>query len=567
MLILVVLGVVLAGASLTYGQVSPEDHKKHHPGQAGPDNAGPAGKGPGMMGGKGGAMMGGKGGGMGGMMKQMGAPKPREMYPSLMGLPDLPMEKRDDVKRESHQRMLDGTRLLSEGLDELSQAAETDDFAAMQKATAKVREGLSQFESGLAAHRALAEGKAPRNVALRWFKREMNLLPPETQPHQSSSLWGMGLFHTSIMISLILFAGLVTWMYFFKMRRATQLMRRLSTGDAALPSAAPAGPTTTATSGGLAVPASAPIAKTGRDTHVDQHTAAAESCCDDDDSDPCSSESTETESGGLLPIATKRKLCKLRVARIIPETPDVKTFRFVACHGGGIPFSYLPGQFLTLTLPVGEKPVRRSYTISSPPTQGYYCEISVKREEHGAGSRYLHDVVKEDDTLEVQAPSGKFTFAGKESDSIVLIAGGVGITPMMSITRALTDMSWNGEIDFIVACHDPEHFIFRDELERMQQRYPNLRLHVAMSRLKEDGNGYRAGRLSRELLAEWVPGIATKRIHICGPPPMMDAVQAMLAELNAPTENIHTENFGSQQKPRAKTEQRKNAPPEQQKAT
>jgi hypothetical protein len=73
---------------------------------------------------------------------------------------------------------------------------------------------------------------------------------------------------------------------------------------------------------------------------------------------------------GLLPIQRK-KLCRLRVARIYPETPDVKTFRFVSCDHGPIPFSYLPGQFLTLMLPIEGNPIRRSYTLASSPAQGY----------------------------------------------------------------------------------------------------------------------------------------------------------------------------------------------------
>lgn len=539
-LALFVVGIVVLSAPPVFGQVSPEEHKKHHPNQSGPGNVGPAGKGPGMMGGP--------GGGMGKMMEKMGAPKPKELYPRLMDLPDLPLEKRDEIKREAHQRMVEGTRLLSEGLDELSRSTEADNFAAMQKGTAKMREGLSQFESGLAAHRAIAEGKTPRNVALQWFKREMNLLPPETQAHQSSGWWGMSPFHTAIMVILILFVGLVTWMYFFKMRRATALLERLTTRKpaAAIANAPVNGPAVAslATDEG---PVSPPVAKTAETSTGD--------CCADDASCPSDSVGTES-SGGLLPIATKRKLCKLRVARIDQETPDVKTFRFVACHGGGIPFNYLPGQFLTLTLPVGDKSIRRSYTMSSSPTQGYYCEISVKRDEHGAGSRYLHDEIKVGDTIDVQAPSGKFFFTGKESDSIVLIAGGVGITPMMSVTRALTDMAWDGDIFFVVACHDPKHFIFESELKRLQERHENLHIFAAMSRIEQDVDDYRKGRLSRELLAEWVPEIASRRIHICGPPAMMDAVKKMLAELDVPADSIHTENFGGEHKPRARAEQR-----------
>ncbi len=549
---------------------SPAEHAQHHPGQAqgGPKASGQgSGSGGGMMGGGKGGMMGGKGG-MGGMMEKMGAPKPKEMYPKLMDLPDLPLEERAKIKQEAHQRMVDGTALLSKGLDELSSAAASDDFATMQAATAKMREGLVRFESGLAAHRALAEGKAPRNVALTWFKREMNLLPSDTAK-PSFQLFGMTLFHTSIMAVLIFFAVAMVWMYFFKMRRAAALMEKLATVDPSLAIAAPAKPAPIASSA-VAAPVASRTSGSPPATATGSATATAD-CCQES-TVKCETEAGATDrpdiSQGLLRVA-RRKLCRLRVARIYQETPEVKTFRMVACHGGGIPFSYLPGQFLTITMPIveGEKPIRRSYTISSSPTQGYYCEITVKREDQGAGSRYLHDTVKEGDMLEVQAPSGKFVFTGKEADSIVLIAGGVGITPMMSITRALTDMEWPGDIYFLVACRDPEHFIFSEELKRLQERHPNLHVFVAMSRIEKDVEGAHRGRLSKELLAEWVPDLGSKWIHICGAPRMMDSTKEMLAELGVPIENIHSENFGSQQKPRAKAAERKKAAPSEMQQT
>ncbi|QEG35800.1 2Fe-2S iron-sulfur cluster-binding protein [Bythopirellula goksoeyrii] len=558
--IIVLLAASLASSS--NAQISPEEHASHHPGQSqggeppdaqssGTPNPGPAGG----MGGPGGMMGGGMGGMMEGMMEKMGAPKPKQIYPQLMALPDLPMEQRAAIEQEAHLRMIEGTKLLAQGLDELTRAAPTNHFDAMQSATAKMREGLAQFESGLAAHRAIAEGKAPQNVALQWFKREMNLLPPPGTQHTGFRLWGMTLFHTLLMVVLVLFAVAMIAMYFFKMRRASALLEKLAMAETAN------GPATE-----MALPANSPPsnASTASSSSTNAKDAAKSSaamaadCCDNSE-ETCPSNEKATDrsdiSEGLLPIR-KKKLCRLRVARIDQETPDVKTFRLVACHGGGIPFSYLPGQFLTLKLPVGEKPIRRSYTISSSPTQGYYCEITVKREEYGTGSRFLHDQVKVGDTLEVQAPSGKFVFTGKESEDIVLIGGGVGITPMMSVTRALTDMAWNGDIYFIVACHDPEHFIFESKLRRLQERHDNLHIFVAMSRIKEDINGYRKARLSRELLTEWVPSIAAKRIHICGPPAMMDAVKEMLMELDVPPENIHSENFGGEQKPRVRAEQR-----------
>jgi len=397
----------------------------------------------GMMGGKGGGgMMGGKGGGgMGGMMEKMGAPKPKNLYPSLMELPDLPIERRGELEQEAHQRMIAGTRQLNDGFDQLSQSTGRDDFATMQAATVKIREGLGDFESGLATYRALREGKAPRNVALQWFKAEMNLGDGASVASSNAMLWGMSPFHSIIMAILVLFTAAMIWMYFFKMRRAATLLEKLAIGGAeGMAGTGGDGEKRTA----LVSPPTSSPATSSPATSSPATSSPKGDCCDEGDTD-CPTEAPAdgaVVSDGLLPVAT-RKLCRLRVAKIIQETEDVKTFRLVACHGGGIPFSYLPGQFLTLTLPVAEKPIRRSYTISSSPTQGYFCEVTIKREDKGAGSRYLHDQVKVGDTLEVKAPSGRFVFSGKEADDIVLISGGVGITPMMSITRALTDMVWH----------------------------------------------------------------------------------------------------------------------------
>jgi ferredoxin-NADP reductase len=564
-----------------YAQTSPEDHASHHPDQANSSSQAAGGErqeassdnrgsGPGgMMGGPGGGGM--MGGGMDKMMEKMGAPKPKALYPSLMSLPDLPIEQRAEVQQQAHERMKQGTGLMAEGLKSLSQSAPTNDFIAMQEATRKLHEGLSQFESGLAAHRALEEGTPPRNVALHWFKQEMNLLPPQERL-QAHGILGLSWFHFYMMVLLIAFAVGILFLYFFKMRRAAALLKRLAgdSGPANLaPVAAPGKPEATATEMKSSEAGDTPANSRATSAHPpasqeakNQATAPAE-CCDVSN-DVCATEEKPTDrpdiSTGLLPVA-KKKLCRLRVAQIYQETVDVKTFRLVACHGGGIPFSYLPGQFLTLTLPTGDRSIRRSYTISSSPTQGYYCEITVKREEHGAGSRYLHDVVKEGDTLEVQAPSGKFVFTGKEADSVVLISGGVGITPMMSITCALTDMGWDGDIYFIAACRDPEHFIFASELKKLQERHPNLHVFVAMSRLDKEVDGCHRGRISKDLLAQWVPDLSAQWIHLCGAPPMMDAVKQMLAELGASGEMIHTENFGSQQKPQARVAERERARP------
>src|SRR5581483_5061909 len=160
-------------------------------------------------GGKMGGMAGGEGGGMmGGMMEGMHKLPPKELYPALMDLPNLTPEQRDEVRRQAEARMHEGTAMLSEALDQLSRAAEQEDYAAMQEATAQLREGLAHFDSGLAAQRALAEGQPPREVALRWFKREMNLLPPAATD-TPSGLFGLSWFHFFVMVVLIGFTAVM----------------------------------------------------------------------------------------------------------------------------------------------------------------------------------------------------------------------------------------------------------------------------------------------------------------------------------------------------------------------
>ena len=123
----------------------------------------------------------------------------------------------------------------------------------------------------------------------------------------------------------------------------------------------------------------------------------------------------------------------LTVAEIIEVADQVKTFRLVNPVGGEIPFHYLPGQFLTLDIEPRGIPTRRSYTIASTPTWRDHIEITVKREEHGLVSGWLHDELKPGDSLKLLAPNGNFVFTGDEAPSLVLIGGGVGMTPLMSV--------------------------------------------------------------------------------------------------------------------------------------
>jgi ferredoxin-NADP reductase len=240
-----------------------------------------------------------------------------------------------------------------------------------------------------------------------------------------------------------------------------------------------------------------------------------------------------------------RWLGRLTLAEVQDVTRNVKTFRFTPLDGGQIPFDYLPGQFLSINIAPRGVPTRRAYTIASTPTWRDRIEITVKREDHGLVSRWLHSELRLGDAVEIEAPNGTFFFTGKEANSVVLIGGGVGITPMMSVARYLTETSWSGAVHLILGFRAPCDFIFREELAELSARNANLGITVTMSRPADMHWAGPIGRIDAALLASAVPDIAMQRAHICGPPAMIGAVKAALIGLGVADSQIKTEAFGT----------------------
>lgn len=237
------LGVMLSWGPSSIAQMSAEEHASHHPGLTKGQGAQEPKKAMGDGAAKPEAAPGPEtamGGGMGDMMKGMGTPPPMEIYPTLMALPGLSPEKRDEIARRGGERMTAGAARLSGAVDRLSEATLADDYAAMQEATAQMREGLSLFESGLAARRVVAEGKPPHQVAQQWFKGEMDLQPP-IGVEARGALLDVTPFHLFTMVLLVAFAAAMLAMYVFKMRRAAALFGRIE-GDAGTPPPGSASP-------------------------------------------------------------------------------------------------------------------------------------------------------------------------------------------------------------------------------------------------------------------------------------------------------------------------------------
>ncbi len=509
---------VLLGTGLlrmAVAQTDPGGHLGHHPGQAPPEVGAPRPAAP-TTGTRSPTPPLQAGAGCGGMMGCMGG-GPRPFYATLLEMPELTPEARQFIQIEAERRIGWGSEAIAAGQARLQRAFSANDPASAGQATATIRDGLLRLESGTAALRAIDAGTSPRQFALTWFRDQLAVPTAEAATVTDDGPWGLSWYHVITMAFLIVFLAGALMIQFARSRRIGGLVARLTPAKPA--------PATDAAAPGPSAPAvPAPPVKPGS-----LDAAAAGS------GKPASAPVKRPWSGAL------------RVVAIFQETLDVKTFRLANPAGGDIPFAFLPGQFLTFSAEINGGTVRRSYTIASSPAQRGYVEITVKREELGAESRYLHDQVTMGDPLQISGPSGVFTFTGDEAASIVLIGGGVGITPMMCVIRYLTDRAFAGEIFFLYGARSPADFIFREELDYLQKRHANL--HVAATMAHAEGAAWTGavGNITKEFIARAVPDIARRRVHVCGPPPMMYAVKAELLELGVARDKIKTEAFGPAQ--------------------
>ncbi len=234
----------------------------------------------------------------------------------------------------------------------------------------------------------------------------------------------------------------------------------------------------------------------------------------------------------------------VRCARVINETHDVKTFCFLAEQP--VLFFFKPGQFVTLELEIEGQPVMRSYTISSSPSTPYSFSITVKRVPGGLVSNWLHDNIKEGDLLPVHGPVGNFNCIDFPAEKVLLLSGGVGITPVMSMARWFYDTNTDTDMVFIHSARSPVDVVYQGELINMCSRVPNFHLHLICEReaLGFPWSGYR-GYLDQAKLDMMVPDLHEREVFCCGPEPYMAAVRNLLKANGFNMEQYHEESFGS----------------------
>jgi glycine betaine catabolism B len=236
----------------------------------------------------------------------------------------------------------------------------------------------------------------------------------------------------------------------------------------------------------------------------------------------------------------------LKVADIIEETADAKTFRLV----GEKPllFSYRPGQFVTLLLTIDGEYIERSYSISSSPSRPHVLELTVKRVPGGRVSNWLCDHVMPGERLTIKGPAGKFSCFDCPASKMLFIAAGSGITPMMSMSRWIADTSADVDVKFLASFKSPADIIFRKELDLISARHACFRVAVTLTSTwpgrTESWTGF-TGRFDKSMIHALVPDLDRRHVFLCGPEPFAAEVRRILQELGFDQAKLHSESFGS----------------------
>ncbi len=234
-----------------------------------------------------------------------------------------------------------------------------------------------------------------------------------------------------------------------------------------------------------------------------------------------------------------------RVARREAESEVITSFYLEPVDSGPL-LAFAPGQYLTLVLEIDGEPMRRNYSLSDAPGKPWY-RISVKREDGGRVSNWLHASVQVGTELRVQAPCGDFVLEADgahpaNARPLVLITGGVGITPAMSM---LESMAHTGRpVLFIHAARHGGVHAFRARVDALAQAHPNVKTVYVYDAPRDADRPDATGLLTQELLAQALPADRNVDLYFLGPKAFMRAVYANGLALGVPREQLRYEFFG-----------------------
>ena len=238
-----------------------------------------------------------------------------------------------------------------------------------------------------------------------------------------------------------------------------------------------------------------------------------------------------------------------KVAKKIVESDVITSFYLEPADGGVFP-PYEPGQYITVKAEMGEQSHNhlRQYSLSQAPGEGYY-RISVKREEavggnpKGVVSNFLHDHVHEGSILPISAPGGDFVLDQKDDRPLVLMSGGVGLTPMVSMLETVIKTQPEREVIYVHAARTGRFHAMKERVEEICSKHANVKSYTVYGEPAEGEHCDKTGYIDYEWLDSIIP-TNDAAFYFCGPKGFMRAAYQNLSKLNVADSDIHYEVFG-----------------------
>jgi ferredoxin-NADP reductase len=225
------------------------------------------------------------------------------------------------------------------------------------------------------------------------------------------------------------------------------------------------------------------------------------------------------------------------IVTTIDEADGLKTIRLQRPDD----FAFLAGQFVAVRVRVDGKEHVRCYSISSAPDASGYFEVTIQR--RGMVSNALHVAARPGAMLSIKRPNGRFVYPANDDRPILLLAGGVGVTPLMSMLRHGVLTEPTRPITLVYSAQVASGFAFRDELASIVLRHPQARVILTATRDPDPPPHVRGGRVDAALLRSVCPDVVHSLAFVCGPKAMIDDMRALLAALGVPPGQVRHELF------------------------
>ncbi len=223
------------------------------------------------------------------------------------------------------------------------------------------------------------------------------------------------------------------------------------------------------------------------------------------------------------------------VKEIVPRTFDTTSFRFPRPAG----FDFKPGQYMFVTVKVGDNELMHPFSISSSPTDADLIEFTKKLTTSEYSNRLR--TMKTGDWARIDGPYGKFT-CECEFEKILFLAGGIGITPFYSIVKFCTDKHLPTSLILFYGSRNEEEIAFKHELDSMEKNNTNLRVIYVLNEPPPGWTG-KTGFVTPDMIKQEAPDFKDRIFYACGPPGMVTAMEKLVATLGLPEAQLRLERF------------------------